>query len=152
MHFFLILQFCLAPFFNFFPLSDLNIIYSKFRKKSDFFEKISDISDFSPKNRRFFPIFYQFFFFRFFFCQNRFHATRKPIFRQKIGRKIRFFVPWFQERPFRLLKLCHGTNKLKAYCLFGTMIRNLGIINYNRNIKNNKTTTNPTRANKHKVI
>ena len=72
MHFLLILQLCLAPFFNFFPLSDLNIIYSKFLEKSDFFGKISDISDFSPKNRRFFPIF----FLLIFFCQNRFHATR----------------------------------------------------------------------------
>ena len=73
--FFFILQLFLAPFFNFFPLSDLNIIYPKFREKSDFFGKISD---FSTKNRRVFPIF----FLPIFFCQNCFHAVRKSIFRR----------------------------------------------------------------------
>ena len=62
-HFFLIQKLCLAPVFNFFPLSDLKLIYPKFRKKSDFFGKnrifsgkcriFSDffrkIGDFSPK-------------------------------------------------------------------------------------------------------
>ena len=73
---FFILQLCLAPFFNFFPLSDLKYNIPKFWEKSDFFEKISDFSDFSAKNRRFFPDFCSFDF----FCQNRFHADQKLIF------------------------------------------------------------------------
>ena len=55
-HFFLILQLCLAPVFNFFPLSDLKYNLSQisgkigyFRVKSDFFGKMSEFFDFSPK-------------------------------------------------------------------------------------------------------
>ena len=48
-HFFLILKLCLAPVFNFFPLSDLKYNLSQisekigfFREKSDFFGKMSE--------------------------------------------------------------------------------------------------------------
>ena len=60
--FFLILKLCLAPVFNFFPLSDLKYNLSQisekigfFREKSDFFGKMSEFFRFFPKNRRFFP-------------------------------------------------------------------------------------------------
>ena len=73
-HFFLILQLCLAPFFNFFPLSDLKYNLSQmsgkigfFREKSDFFWKMSKFFDFSPK-------FFQSIFSMDFF----FHSHRKP--------------------------------------------------------------------------
>ena len=42
MHFFLILQLWLAPFFNISSLSDLKYNLHKYREKSDFFGKISD--------------------------------------------------------------------------------------------------------------
>ena len=73
MHFFLILQLCLAPFFTFFHLSDLNIIYSKFLEKSDFFEKNWI---FSGKYRIF------------------------PIFRRKIRDFSRFFTDFFSSDFF----------------------------------------------------
>ena len=60
-HFLLILKLCLAPFFNFFPLSDLKYNLSQisgkigfFREKSDFFGKMSEFFRFFLKNRRFF--------------------------------------------------------------------------------------------------
>ena len=74
-HFFLILKLCLAPVFNFFPLSDLKYNLSQisekigfFREKSDFFGKMSEFFRFFPKNRRFFAeIFLNAFFHGFFF-------------------------------------------------------------------------------------
>ena len=78
MHFFLILQLCLAPFFNFFPLSDLNIIYSKFLEKSNFFGKISDISDFLP-----FSLFFTDFFSSDFFLSKSFPCHPKTDFSPK---------------------------------------------------------------------
>ena len=60
-HFFLILKLCLAPVFNFFPLSDLKYNLSQisekigfFREKSDFFGKMLEFFRFFPKNRQFF--------------------------------------------------------------------------------------------------
>ena len=53
-HFFLILKLCLAPVFNFFPLSDLKYNLSQISEKSDFFGKMSEFFRFFPKNRRFF--------------------------------------------------------------------------------------------------
>ena len=108
MHFFLILQLWLAPFFNISSLSDLKYNLHKYREKSDFFGKNRIFSGkyriFSGKYRifseksaifaDFFPIFLQ----KIFPPENLFHHHRKPIFRRKIGRKNRFFCPWvYQE-------------------------------------------------------
>ena len=96
MHFFLILQLWLAPFFNISSLSDLKYNLHKYREKSDFFGKNRIFSEkyriFSEKSAifaDFFPIFLQ----KIFPPENLFHHHRKPIFRRKIGRKNRFFCP-----------------------------------------------------------
>ena len=72
-HFFLILQLWLAPFFNFSPLSDLNYNLPQISGKIGFF-----------------GIFPRFFFKRFF------HQHRKTKFRRKIGRNFRNFCPCLQ--------------------------------------------------------
>ena len=104
MHFFLILQLWLAPFFNISSLSDLKYNLHKYREKSDFFGKNRIFSGkyriFSEKSAifaDFFPLFLQ----KIFPPENLFHHHRKPIFRRKIGRKNRFFCPWLQHTIYR---------------------------------------------------
>ena len=64
---FFILQLCLAPFFNFFPLSDLKYNIPKFWEKSDFFrENIGFFRFFGEKS----AIFSRFLFFRFFLSKS----------------------------------------------------------------------------------
>ena len=53
-HFFLILKLCLAPVFNFFPLSDLKYNLSQISEKIGFFR---EKSDFFGENVGIFPIF-----------------------------------------------------------------------------------------------
>ena len=72
-HFFLILQLCLAPVFNFVLLSDLKDNLSKFQEKSDFFWKnpifsvkigfFGKISNFPIFRRNFFSRFFPWIFF-----------------------------------------------------------------------------------------
>ena len=66
-HFFLILQLCLAPVFNFFPLSDLNYNLSQISGKIGFFGKNRIFSgkcrNFSIFRRNFFSLFFPWIFF-----------------------------------------------------------------------------------------
>ena len=102
MHFFLILQLWLAPFFNISSLSDLKYNLHKYREKSDFFGKNRIFSGkigffrenigFFPKNRRFLPIFFRFFCRRFFHPKIFSTTTENRFFAEKSAEKIDFFV------------------------------------------------------------
>ena len=94
MHFFLILQLWLAPFFNISSLSDLKYNLHKYRENRIFSGKYRIFSEKSAIFADFFPIFLQ----KIFPPENLFHHHRKPIFRRKIGRKNRFFCPWGAQR------------------------------------------------------
>ena len=84
---FLILQFCLAPFFNFFPLSDLKYNLPQISGKIGFFRENIGLFRFFGKKSAIFPDF----FFQIFFWSKSFHAAQKQIFRRKINRKSDFF-------------------------------------------------------------
>ena len=102
-HFFLILQLCLASVFNFFLLSDLKDNFSQISGKIRFFFKnpifFGKNRIFSGKYRNF-PIFRQKIgdfspkFFQSIFSMDFFFST--PTENRKIGRNFRFFFPWLE--------------------------------------------------------
>ena len=88
---FFILQLCLAPFFNFSPLSDLKYNLPQISGKIGFFQENIGFFRFFAEKSAIFPDFLSIFLQTIFPSKNLFQHQQKPIFHRKIGRKNRFF-------------------------------------------------------------